>query len=184
MDSANRNFTKIFLNGLSKAGGADDPQMKTATDAYEREAHRILGDLNYKKLTYLNTSSPERLIALIFAKGCKEAFDLPAFFMGEKAYALVSNRDAYERVLGRFDKVLPYPEKNLDHLTEGISADGIKAELSAFSCSRSGRASAGRTSRTGSTRLTPVSATSSKKRGRWGLPWCRTHWAPEPGRMS
>lgn len=134
----NRNYSKVYLNGLGKDSSADDPQMEAAKEAYEREAYRILGDLNYKKLTYLNTSLPERLITLTFVKGRKEAFDLPAFFMGEKANALVSNRDAYERVLKRFDKVLPYPEKKLDHLTDGISADGIKADLSTFSCSRAG----------------------------------------------
>ena len=135
----NKNFSKVFL---SNAGKADDPQLKAAHEAYEREAYRILGDLNYKKLTYLNTPTPERLVTLTFAKGLKEAYDLPAFFMGDKAKALVSNRDAYERLLGRFDKVIPYSESALPKLTEGISADGIRTELSSFSCSREGSGTA------------------------------------------
>ncbi len=131
----NRNYSKLYLNSM---GNADDPQLQVACETYEREADRILGSLNYKKLTYLNTGAPERLIALTFAKGLKEAFDLPAFFMGEKAYQLVGNRDAYKRLLNRFDRVIPYPAEALPRITDGTPADGIKTELSSFSCSRAG----------------------------------------------
>ena len=45
-------------------------------------------------------------------------------------------------VLGRFDKVLAYPESALPKLTEGIPVDGIRTELSSFSCSREGSGTA------------------------------------------